>query len=272
MKNPKVSIIIPVYNAEKYIKDALDSALSQTYKNTEIICVNDCSTDDTGKIIKSYIKKNPKISYVKMKKNTGNPIVPRNTGIEKATGEYILPLDADDKIAPSYIAKAVNEMQKSSADVVYCKANLFGEKKGRWKLKPYSSKKILFGNMVFISALFRRSDWIKYGGYSKSMTNGLEDWDFWLHFVRDKKKFVRLNEILFFYRVLKGSRTSIAIDNKKELIRKIKRKHASLYTIKDYYFTWQFLRLFLKNLRYFILRINLKKNRKIIRIFGIDLV
>jgi len=68
MKNPKVSVVIPVFNMEKFIAEALDSAISQTYKNTEIICVDDCSTDNSEKIIKSYIKKNPTVFYMKLKK------------------------------------------------------------------------------------------------------------------------------------------------------------------------------------------------------------
>jgi len=166
----------------------------------------------------------------------------------------------------------MREMQKSSADVVYCRANFFGDKKGEWKLKPYSRKRMLFKNVVFISALFRKSDWEEYGGYNEKLTEGLEDWDFWLNFVGDKKKFVRINETLFFYRILKKSRTSMAIDNKEKLVKQIKRKHSKLYTFKDYYFTWQFFRLFIKTLRQFIIRINLKKNRKIVRILGIDLI
>ncbi|MHA1540490.1 MAG: glycosyltransferase family 2 protein [Alphaproteobacteria bacterium] len=219
MKNPKVSVVIPVFNMEKFIAEALDSAISQTYKNTEIICVDDCSTDNSEKIIKSYIKKNPTVFYMKLKKNSGTPIIPRNIGIKKATGKYILPLDADDKIASTYVEKSMREMQKSSADVVYCRANFFGDKKGEWKLKPYSRKRMLFKNVVFISALFRKSDWEEYGGYNEKLTEGLEDWDFWLNFVGDKKKFVRINETLFFYRILKKSRTSMAIDNKEKLVK-----------------------------------------------------
>ncbi|OQX94375.1 MAG: hypothetical protein B6I23_01445 [Rickettsiaceae bacterium 4572_127] len=268
MKSSKVSIVIPVYNAEKFLIETLDSVIAQTYKNIEIICVDDCSSDNSAKIIKSH--KN--IKYLKTKKNTGTPIIPRNIGIKKATGEYILPLDADDKIAPTYVEKAIKEMQKSSADVVYCKADFFGDKKGLWKLKPYSKQRMLFGNVVFISALFRKSDWERYDGYNENMVGGLEDWDFWLNFVEDNKKFVRINETLFYYRILNTSRSTIAIKKEEKLRKQIIKNHPNLYTFKNYYSTWQFLRLFIKNLRQFILRINLKKNKKIIRLFGIDLI
>ncbi len=268
MKSSKVSVIIPVYNAEKFLIETLDSVIAQTYKNIEIICVDDCSSDNSAKIIESH--KN--IKYLKTKRNTGTPIVPRNIGIKNATGEYILPLDADDKIAPSYIEKAVNEMQKSSADVVYCKANFFGDKKEKWKLKPYCPKKMLFKNMVFISALFRKSDWEKYGGYNKNMVGGLEDWDFWLNFVEDNKKFVRINETLFYYRILNTSRSTVAVKKEEKLRKQIIKNHPNLYTFKNYYSTWKYLKLFIKTLIRFILRINLKKNKKIIRILGIDLI
>lgn len=92
----KVSIIIPIYNSEKYLKQCLESIINQTYKNIEIICINDGSTDNSEKIIKDYLKTNKNITYLKQP-NAGQSIA-RNKGLEKATGDFILFVDSDDFI------------------------------------------------------------------------------------------------------------------------------------------------------------------------------
>ena len=98
--NNKVSIIIPVYNGENYIREAIDSALSQTYKNIEIIVVNDGSKDNTDEICKSYGKK---IKYIK--KENGGVATALNTGIKAAKGQYIAWLSHDDLYKENRIEK-----------------------------------------------------------------------------------------------------------------------------------------------------------------------
>ena len=95
-----ISIVIPTFNSSKYLSQTIETALNQTYKNTEIIIVDDNSTDNTIKIIKNYQKKNSKIKFykIKNKKNTGSGSgsKPRNIGIKKSKGKYIAFLDSDD--------------------------------------------------------------------------------------------------------------------------------------------------------------------------------
>ena len=93
----KISVIIPVYNVEKYIEDCLNSILVQTLKDFEIICIDDCSTDNSLQIIETYTHKDKRIKILKNKKNEG-PSYTRNIGIEMAQGEYIYFLDSDDMI------------------------------------------------------------------------------------------------------------------------------------------------------------------------------
>ncbi|WP_259681110.1 glycosyltransferase family 2 protein [Limosilactobacillus fermentum] len=96
----KVSIIIPAYNAEKYLEQCLDSVCEQTYKNIEILIVNDGSTDSTGKIIEKYASKDSRIQFFH-NENHGVSYS-RNYAIEHSTGTYIAPVDSDDIIAPGY--------------------------------------------------------------------------------------------------------------------------------------------------------------------------
>lgn len=105
MKNNLVSIVIPVYNVEKYLAEALGSAVNQTYQNTEIICVNDGSTDNSAEILKEYAKQDTRIKII-TQENQGLSAA-RNTGLSSANGEYIYFLDSDDILKPDLIEKTV---------------------------------------------------------------------------------------------------------------------------------------------------------------------
>lgn len=100
-EDPLISVIIPVYNVEKYLKRCLDSVINQTYKNLEIILVDDGSTDDSGKMCDEYAKKDKRIKIVH-KKNGGLSSA-RNCGIEKAKGEFLTFVDSDDEITANYV-------------------------------------------------------------------------------------------------------------------------------------------------------------------------
>lgn len=93
--NDLISIIIPVYNSEKFIEQTLNTVINQTYKNWELILIDDCSTDNSELIIKKYQKKYKNIRYYKQKRNQG-PAIARNTGIDMANGRFICFIDADD--------------------------------------------------------------------------------------------------------------------------------------------------------------------------------
>ena len=95
---PKISIIIPVYNVENYIKQALDSVVNQTFKDIEIICINDCTPDKSFEIVKEYAKNDDRFVLIEQETNQGQGVA-RNIGIEKASGEYIMFLDPDDWFA-----------------------------------------------------------------------------------------------------------------------------------------------------------------------------
>ncbi len=199
----KVSVIIPCYNQGNYVGEAVDSVLAQTYRNLEIIIVNDGSTDEqTGTILESF--QGGKTSVI----TTGNQglAAARNTGIAAAAGEYILPLDADDRIAPSYIEQGVSLLDRESAvGIVYSRAMLFGAVTCEWNLPRYSLQEMLRDNIIFCSALFRRSDWEAVGGYDTGMVYGWEDYDFWLSLIERGREVRQLDAQLFFYRVLADS-------------------------------------------------------------------
>lgn len=106
VEGKKVSIIINCYNQAKYVAGAIESALNQTYKNVEILVVNDASTDRSAEIIQSYANKNIKVIFLNEKVNKG-VLKSRDFAISKSSGDYVLPVDADDKIDPTFCEKAV---------------------------------------------------------------------------------------------------------------------------------------------------------------------
>lgn len=113
MKNDKVSIIIPVYNCEKYIEQTINCVINQTYKNWELILIDDCSTDNSSNIIKKYIKKCDKIIYKKLKDNVGAAVA-RNEALKIATGRFVAYLDSDDMWTIDKLEKQILFMTKNN--------------------------------------------------------------------------------------------------------------------------------------------------------------
>ena len=130
MEKEKISIIIAVYNTEKYIQKCLDSIINQTYKNIEIIVVNDCSKDKSLEILKDYQKKDKRIVLIDNKENKGLSYS-RNVAMKKATGEYFGFIDSDDYIPNDYYEKMMSRMKKEKTNVCVCDINLVYEETGR---------------------------------------------------------------------------------------------------------------------------------------------
>lgn len=126
---PKVSVIIPVYNTENFLRKCLDSVCNQTLQDIEIICVNDCSPDNCSQILEQYAQKDNRIRIINRNKNGGLSAA-RNTGMDVATGEYIYFIDSDDWIDLDYIEKMVDIAQKNKADIVL-NTNILSHEEGK---------------------------------------------------------------------------------------------------------------------------------------------
>jgi glycosyltransferase involved in cell wall biosynthesis len=225
--DPVVSVIMPCYNQGRYLDEAVESVLAQTYQNFEIIVINDGSTDaETIEILRDYQKPGVAILHTE---NRG-PAAARNTGIEQARGQYILPLDADDRIAPTYLEQAVKILdENSNVGIVYCEAEFFGEKTGKFDLPGFNFPGILLGNMIFNSSFYRKTDWEKVGGY-KDNYRGWEDYDFWLSLLELGREVIRIPETLYFYRQINTSRSnSMNRQNWVEDYTRLFQNHPNLY-------------------------------------------
>ena len=229
-ENEKVSVVIPCYNHEKYLRETVLSVLNSDYSPLEVIIVNDGSTDHSGQVAMELVRQYPGVRYIE-KKNSG-PSAARNTGIGSASGKYILPLDADDLISPSYIRKAVELLKRENARVVYCEAEFFGEKTGKWILPPFSRRMLAEENMIFCTALYQREDWLRCGGYDETMTWGWEDWEFWISMLKTGGSVMKVPEVGFFYRISRNSR-------RKSTTRAAKIKTVKLINLKHRDFVYE---------------------------------
>lgn len=202
---PTVSVIMPCYNQGKYLDEAVESVLQQTYQNFEIIVINDGSTDpETIEVLHQFSKPGVKILHT----DNHGPASARNTGIRQAQGQYILPLDADDRIGSTYLEQAIQVLESSpNVGIVYCEAEFFGAKTGKFDLPSFNFPGILLGNMIFNSSFYRKVDWEKVGGYREGY-RGWEDYDFWLSLLELGREVVKLPETLYFYRQITTSRSN----------------------------------------------------------------
>ncbi len=129
---PKISVIIPMYNAEKYIGECLDSVLNQTFQSFEVIIVDDCSTDSSVAVVESYIPKfDGRLRLKKTETNSGGGGVPRNIGLSFAGGEYVFFLDADDVFTKTALEEMYTLAKEFNADVVYCEKYFMSEGVGQ---------------------------------------------------------------------------------------------------------------------------------------------
>lgn len=126
--NEKITVIVPVYNVEHYLNKCLDSLINQTYKNLEIIVINDGSTDNSGKICQEYAQKDNRIIYIE--KENGGQSEARNMGLDRMTGSYVTFVDSDDWVEPDYVEVLYNKLIEYQADIAVGNYYSYNEQEG----------------------------------------------------------------------------------------------------------------------------------------------
>lgn len=229
MSDQKISIIVPCYKQAEFLDECLQSVMDQNYKNWECIIINDGSPDHTDEIAKNWVERDRRFKY--FEKVNGGIASARNFGIEKAIGNWILPLDADDKIHQDYLALAIDRINEG-CNLIYCKGEYFGDQHEGFYNCDYSFEKLLEGNIIFVSAIFSKE--ISQGfQFDEQLKDGLEDWDFWISLLSSKEaKVFQIDKVLFYYRIKKESRNqiiSIQIEKLHAAKMYIYKKHEKIY-------------------------------------------
>lgn len=224
---PIVSIIIPVYNMEKYLHETLSSIMALHYPHFEVIIIDDGSTDNSLQIVNEYVLKNNNARLLSQP-NRGVSAA-RNAGIALAKGKYILPFDSDDIICEHYIDDAVRVLENDEqVKVVTSKAVFFGEETGSWDLPDFSLFALAHRNTIPVCSMYRIADWEKVGGYCTDLP-GREDWDFWISLLKNGGKVVKLPFIGFKYRMYKDSKRNRTRKYKRQIFAYLNNRHPEFF-------------------------------------------
>ena len=252
---PLVSVIVPAYNADKFIGETLNSALSQTYSNIEILVVDDGSQDRTSEVVKAFVQKDERV--ILLQQANAGVAAARNLAIEKSRGEYIAPLDADDIWYPQKLEKQMQcflEADESVGLVYAWSASIDEEGKIFWRSKTvnldqinyvegYVFTALVYSNFISNASvpLIRRACLERVGGYNCQLkaqnAQGCEDWDLSLR-IAELYQFRVVPEFLIGYRQVIGSMGSNCgtMERSYELVMaQVKQKHPE---ISDDIYRW----------------------------------
>lgn len=223
--NHTVSIIIPCYNYAIYLSTAINSALSQSYDNIEVIVINDGSTDNTEEIAKSF---GDKIKYISQH-NQGVSIA-RNNAISSATGKYIICLDADDVLKHNAVENLIRCSKNHIYELISGKVEITGLSYSIVSPRSSTLSEIIHQNTFVQSSMFTKKAWQDAGGYDSNIP-GSEDWEFWIRLVKLNSTISICDEIIYTYSYrTDGKYYTTSLPKKKEVIDYILKKHTEFKT------------------------------------------
>jgi glycosyltransferase involved in cell wall biosynthesis len=231
MNNPLISLIIPMYNSEKFIAECLNSVMGQTYKSLEIIIVDDNSTDNSTEIVKAYANKYKNITYVKTK--NGNAAKTRRDGLKKSTADLVCFVDSDDVLDEKYVERLYQAMEATQTSLSACNMETFSGEFTPIKISKKSKARAIdsnassFANHYHVSAtnkltlqtlpckLFKK-DLFDDIDYTVLVTNIFEDNFIMAQILRKVKKIGVIDEALYWYRQSDGTTSNKTITTKVE--------------------------------------------------------
>ena len=225
----KVSVIMPAYNAELYIEEAINSVLSQTYADWELIIIDDASLDKTVEIVNKIVAIDKRIVLYKNAENSGVSFT-RNRGIDMATGEYIAFLDSDDIWKAHKLEKQLRELERTKADLSYTSYYLTGEKgQKRYKVsKSIDFEGLLKENIIGCSTVVVKADVMRKYRFDSSFFH--EDYVLWLTLFRSGCTAVGIEEEMVYYRDGGRSANKFAASKNRWLVY---RQHEKLPLLKS---------------------------------------
>lgn len=229
----KVSIIVPCFNHALYLEECIQSIMAQSYTNWECIIIDDGSTDNSSEVAQKLINHNIRYIY----QNNKGVSCARNNGIKQATGDYILPLDADDTLNPLALEKMLEVFTKNKETmIVFSDTMMFGHINNKTTVdEKFNIKELLLQNKLFCTSMFPKKYFDQGIIYDEELTHGLEDWEFWIHLISSHRNLpvIKIDYPVFNYRSHAGSSRNNDIfknDDKKEIIyNMIYEKHKALF-------------------------------------------
>jgi hypothetical protein len=227
----RVAVVMPVHNYETYIEEALESVRAQTFRELDLVIVDDCSTDESVEVARRWLERHrSRFNRAALLRNLRNSkLAPtRNAAITYADSELFLPLDPDNQLLPDCIEKAVAHLDDSGAAFAFPIMELFGDERGRRQDVDWDPSRLRRGNYIDAMALVRRACWIAVGGYSPMEVTGWEDYDFWCKFVENGFYGTHVPAVMARYRV--HSRSMLATittrpENLARVIDEMTRRH-----------------------------------------------
>lgn len=195
-----VSVVIPCFNYAAHLEDAVVSVLAQTFRDLEVIVVNDGSTDDSLAVAQLLAAAHPRVSVIDQP-NSGQPAFARNNGIARAQGRYVVCLDADDMLGATMVEECVRLMESHPAvGLVYPVQQNFGASDDGPLFSGWHAEWLRYANRLPTASMFRREAWADAGGYRTNVP-GYEDWDFWIACSAHGWQGVLARDATFLYRV-----------------------------------------------------------------------
>ena len=229
-RGPRVSVIMPVYNAGPYLAEALASVAAQSDQDYEVVIVDDGSTEARTLATLERARTEPGVTVIRTE-NRG-PAAARNLAVEHARGAYVVPLDADDYLAPTFLAKTVPVLEaEPDVGVVFTWVGLVGRHHGVWRTGGFTVKELLSRCTIHVTSLYRRQIWSEVGGYDPRFVESSEDWDFWLAAAARGWQGRCVPDVLAYYRRHRTSREVRARtpDGSARRMRLLVAKHRPLY-------------------------------------------
>lgn len=226
---PKVSFIIPYYNAGGTVMETLGSIWAQSFTDYDVWLVNDGSTDAHSLEVLKEIERDPRVKV--LHQDNAGPSVARNAAIVQSRAEFIVPLDADDLIMPDAVSSALATMaDEPDAGVVYGNLTHFGARTDFKYQHPFDIRTQLMSNPIAATALIRKTVFDRCGLYDEHLSKlGLEDWEFWIRVHEGGFRLIKVEEVFFRYRKNPESRTFMEANvHLDEIKRYIFAKHAVL--------------------------------------------
>lgn len=218
-----ISIIIPVFNGQEWLADAIESALSQKIPR-EVIVINDGSTDKSLNIAERFLPFVKIISQV----NKGLASA-RNTGIMNSCEEYILPLDADDILLENCVERIREVAKETNTDIIAPSFKEFGLSNREVILGNPTLEDFKTANRIGYCAAIKRSALLEVGGYNPKMVWGAEDYDLWFDLLKRGKKLITIPEVLWLYRTKQNSMWTETAKHYDEFMKQIKINHPEVF-------------------------------------------